>query len=246
MTTVILESPYAGNLQRHIRYARAAMRDSLLRGEAPMVSHLLYTQVLDDETPAERTRGIAAGLAWPADKTVVYTDCGISRGMEHGIRAAQRAGRPIEYRTVEGWEEMNFTPEPPQKLMIDKIIKQDIVYALVGMGIGKTASVLSAFCQLQLDLEVNSMLVIAPMRVCNLTWPMEVQQWDQFKHLKVANLRTPLGRRAFIGGMADIYLINYESIHTLVKLVEKRGDTLPYQMIVYDESTKCKNPAVKG
>lgn len=130
---------------------------------------------------------------------------------------------------------MNFTPEPPQKLMIDKIIKQDIVYALVGMGIGKTASVLSAFCQLQRDLEVNSMLIIAPMRVCNLTWPMEVQQWDQFKHLKVANLRTPLGRRAFIGGMADIYLINYESIHTLVKLVEKRGDTLPYQMIVYDE-----------
>jgi SNF2 family DNA or RNA helicase len=140
---------------------------------------------------------------------------------------------------------MNFTPEPPQKLMIDKIIKQDIVYALVGMGVGKTSSVLSAFCQLQRDLEVNSMLVIAPMRVCNLTWPMEVQQWDQFKHLKVANLRTPLGRRAFIGGMADIYLINYESIHTLVKLVEKRGDTLPYQMIVYDESTKCKNPASK-
>ena len=140
---------------------------------------------------------------------------------------------------------MNFTPEPPQKLMIDKIIKQDIVFALVGMGIGKTASVLSAFCQLQRDLEVSSMLVIAPMRVCNLTWPMEVQQWDQFKHLKVANLRTPLGRRAFIGGMADIYLINYESIHTLVKLVEKRGDTLPYQMIVYDESTKCKNPASK-
>jgi hypothetical protein len=34
----------------------------------------------------------------------VYTDCGISRGMEHGIRAAQVAGRPVEYRTVEGWE----------------------------------------------------------------------------------------------------------------------------------------------
>lgn len=140
---------------------------------------------------------------------------------------------------------MNFIPEPPQKLMVDKIINQDIVYALVGMGIGKTASVLSAFCQLQRDLEVNSMLVIAPMRVCNLTWPMEVQQWDQFKHLKVANLRTPLGRRAFIGGMADIYLINYESIHLLVKLIEKRGGTVPYDMVVYDEISKSKNPASK-
>lgn len=104
MTTVILESPYAGNLQRHIRYARAAMRDSLLRGEAPMVSHLLYTQVLDDEALEDRALGIAAGLAWKAEKTVVYTDCGISRGMDYGIRAAQFVGRPIEYRTVEGWE----------------------------------------------------------------------------------------------------------------------------------------------
>ena len=104
MTTVILESPYAGKPQLHVRYARAAMRDSLLRGEAPMVSHLLYTQVLDDEDPTDRAMGIAAGLAWEADKTVVYTDCGVSRGMEHGIREAQVAGRPVEYRTVEGWK----------------------------------------------------------------------------------------------------------------------------------------------
>ena len=103
MITVILESPYAGKPQLHVRYARAAMRDSLLRGEAPMVSHLLYTQVLDDEDPTDRAMGMNAGLAWKADKTVVYTDCGISRGMEHGIRAAQVAGRLVEFRTVEGW-----------------------------------------------------------------------------------------------------------------------------------------------
>ena len=129
--------------------------------------------------------------------------------------------------------------------MIDKIVSQDVVFALVGMGIGKTASVLAAFCQLQQNLEVESMLVIAPMRVCNLTWGMEASAWRQFSHLKVANLRTPLGRRAFIEGNADVYLINYESIPNLVKLVEKRGGTAPYQMIVYDESTKCKNPASK-
>jgi len=130
---------------------------------------------------------------------------------------------------------MNFTPEPPQKLMIDKIVNQDVVFALVGMGIGKSSSILSAFCQLQQNLEVEAMLVVAPVRVCNLTWPMEVQQWNQFKHLKVANLRTPLGRRAFIAGQANVYVVNYEAIPMLVKLVEKRGGTVPYQMIVYDE-----------
>jgi len=140
---------------------------------------------------------------------------------------------------------MKFVPEPPQKIMIEKIVNQEIVFAIVGMGIGKSSSVLSAFCQLKNDLEVSAMLVIAPLRVCNLTWPMEVQQWDQFKHLKVANLRTPLGRRAFIAGTADVYVTNYEGIPNLVKLVEKRGGTVPYQMVVYDESTKAKNPASK-
>ena len=50
MKLVILESPFAGDVKRNTAYARAALRDSLLRGEAPIASHLLYTQdgVLDD------------------------------------------------------------------------------------------------------------------------------------------------------------------------------------------------------
>jgi hypothetical protein len=63
---VILESPYAGDIERNVAYARAAMRDSLLRGEAPIASHLLYTQpgVLDDQVSDERRLGIEAGLVW--------------------------------------------------------------------------------------------------------------------------------------------------------------------------------------
>lgn len=51
MIKVILESPYAGEIDRNIRYARACVRDSLLRGESPIASHLLYTQsgILDDD-----------------------------------------------------------------------------------------------------------------------------------------------------------------------------------------------------
>ena len=40
---MILESPYAGRVEENVAYARAAVRDSLLRGEAPIASHLLYT-----------------------------------------------------------------------------------------------------------------------------------------------------------------------------------------------------------
>lgn len=105
MITVLLESPLAGHVELNVSYARACMRDCLTRGEAPFASHLLYTQVLDDLHPAQRERGLAAGLAIGArlEKTVVYTDLGISRGMALGIESAKRCGRPIEYRTLGSW-----------------------------------------------------------------------------------------------------------------------------------------------
>lgn len=109
MTRVVVESPFAGATPEkragNIAYARQALRDCLVRGEAPFASHLLYTQpsVLDDDVPAERDHGIKAGFAFRAacDKTVVYKDRGISRGMEWGIKHAEDLGHPIEYRTLE-------------------------------------------------------------------------------------------------------------------------------------------------
>ncbi|MGZ2448535.1 hypothetical protein ACVIRO_001289 [Rhizobium ruizarguesonis] len=108
MKLVILESPYAGatpaDTDRNVRYARLCVRDSLERGEAPIASHLLYTQphILDDDIPHERQWGIDAGLAWRkvAEGSVVYVDLGISAGMKYGIAAAERAGLNVEYRKL--------------------------------------------------------------------------------------------------------------------------------------------------
>ena len=105
MRLVILESPYAGNVKQNTDYARACMFHSLMLGEAPMVSHLLYTQALADNIAAERQLGIDAGLAWGrvAEATVVYNDLGISHGMQEGINRALAAGRPVEYRSIIGY-----------------------------------------------------------------------------------------------------------------------------------------------
>lgn len=104
MRRVIIESPFAGNTDKNIQYARSCLRDSLMRGESPYASHLLYTQpgVLDDNHPDERKRGIDAGLMWAdgADLVAVYTDLGLSDGMKYGISAHQAAGRTIEYRSI--------------------------------------------------------------------------------------------------------------------------------------------------
>ena len=101
---VIIESPFAGEVEENIKYARQCLRDSILRGEVPFASHLLYTQegVLDDDDPYERELGINLGLDMGriAALTAVYTDRGISRGMEYGIERAKNENRTIEYRTI--------------------------------------------------------------------------------------------------------------------------------------------------
>ena len=104
MRRVIVESPYAGDIKRNTRYARKCMHDCLMRGEAPLASHLLYTQphILDDDVPEQRNLGIEAGLAWGAfaEASVVYIDYGITPGMQRGIDRATALGRPVEYRKL--------------------------------------------------------------------------------------------------------------------------------------------------
>lgn len=102
MKCVIIESPYAGDTKLHEEYARKCMLDSINRGEAPFLSHLLYTQVLNDRLSSDRLKGLSCGWAWmqKADFVAVYTDLGISKGMKGGIKRALQLGLPVEYRTL--------------------------------------------------------------------------------------------------------------------------------------------------
>lgn len=100
---VIIESPYSGDIEGNLQYVRRCLRDSLSRGEAPIASHALLTQLLDDTDPAQRQLGIEAGLAWyrVADKCVVYADRGWSSGMYEGALRAAEHHVAIEVRYIE-------------------------------------------------------------------------------------------------------------------------------------------------
>lgn len=108
MRCVNIESPYAGDISLNLRYLRACMQDCLLKGEAPFASHGLYTQpgVLRDEVPEERKLGMEAGFEINKlmEATVVYTDLGITSGMEAGIQRALDCNRVVEYRTLPNWQ----------------------------------------------------------------------------------------------------------------------------------------------
>lgn len=108
MKRVIVESPYAASeamtVEQHVKYARLCMKDALSRGEAPIASHLIYTQphVLDDAVPAERLLGIHAGFAWRevADLSAFYADFGWSRGMQEAFASAKKLGLKVEIRSL--------------------------------------------------------------------------------------------------------------------------------------------------
>lgn len=104
MRRVVVESPYGGDIEANVAYARRAIVDSLKRGEAPIASHLLFTQpgILDDAVVAERALGINAGLAWHqiADAVIFYMDRGMSRGMQAAENHATYSGKIIERRYI--------------------------------------------------------------------------------------------------------------------------------------------------
>jgi hypothetical protein len=98
---VLVESPYTspkGRLEC-VRYALWCMYDSLSRGEAPMASHLLYTQALPEDQ-AGRAMGLECRDAWSRQTTLVaqYTDLGLTPGMVRDVDSTNK----VEQRKLEG------------------------------------------------------------------------------------------------------------------------------------------------
>ena len=107
---VMIESPYKNSnkedLDKFVKYARRCMLDSLFRGEAPFAGHLLYTQILADTRPDERSIGISCDMSWlkVSDLVAVYTDYGVSKGMSIAIRRAKKLGIQVVRRKI-GWND---------------------------------------------------------------------------------------------------------------------------------------------
>lgn len=103
MIPVILESPFKGQTEANLEYAKKAINDSISRGESPIAFHLLYSEVLDENNPHDNLLLKKLKESWAAlvQKTVVYTDRGVSEGMLEGITDATARGRGIDFRNIE-------------------------------------------------------------------------------------------------------------------------------------------------
>lgn len=97
---VIIESPYAGDIERNVKYLDECIRDSIKRGEFPFASHKMYPGALSEET--ERQQGIETGYAWweVAAAVIFYVDYGMSSGMKAAWDRCVRLNKPRVMRQL--------------------------------------------------------------------------------------------------------------------------------------------------
>ncbi len=135
-----------------------------------------------------------------------------------------------------------------------RVIKESIAmkYAawFIGTGLGKTIMALTIIDQLQKRKLLKSALVVSTKKVIFNTWRQEAQKWEHTKRLKFSLIHHEAGRgnserikRVALARKADVYLINYENLAWLRKVMDTmfRDRVMPFQAIFYDESTKIKH-----
>ncbi|HEN0077163.1 TPA: DEAD/DEAH box helicase, partial [Streptococcus agalactiae] len=122
----------------------------------------------------------------------------------------------------------------------DFIIGHPYAAVILDMGMGKTATTLSAVNELMFDrFEVTKVLVIAPLRVANTVWSDEIEQWTELRHLRYSKIvGTPKQRKVALQKDADIYIVNREN---LPWLVEQCSPYFKWDMVVIDELSSFKS-----
>jgi len=139
-----------------------------------------------------------------------------------------------------------FKPFDYQIPMIEHLLANDRAALFVSPGKGKTAVTLTALNTLATCGQFKGALIVAPLRVCSITWPAQVERWAHTNWMRVANLRTPEGMEAWLDGTADIYLINSELLpNRLQQMFPPRSKRCPVDTLVIDELSLAKNPQSK-
>lgn len=142
---------------------------------------------------------------------------------------------------------MQFKPHDYQEYTINKILEVPKIACILDMGLGKTVSALTAMDELMFNrLELDKVLVIAPLKVARDTWPDEIKKWDHLKNLRVAVMAGAKEeeRLKALDSRSDIYTINRENTQWLIDTCVKRKKW-PFDCIIIDESSSFKNPQSK-
>ena len=135
---------------------------------------------------------------------------------------------------------MKFEAHDYQRFAADYIISHPISAILLGCGLGKTSIALTAIDEMLHDrFLIRKALVVAPIRVCQNSWPDELRKWDHLRDIRWAlAVGTQAERLAALRENAELTIINREN---LAWLIEDSGVPFDFDLVVLDELSSFKN-----
>ena len=114
---------------------------------------------------------------------------------------------------------MKCIPHEYQKEACDRIIRQKKIGLFLDMGLGKTLITLTAVKFLIKTGLIRKVLIIAPLRVAQVTWTEEAEKWEHLQGLTFSKvLGTAKQREKALETEADCYIINRENVPWLCEL----------------------------
>ena len=127
---------------------------------------------------------------------------------------------------------MKYKAHDYQQYATDFIIGHPVSCLILDMGLGKTVITLTALWLLLFDyFEVRRILVIAPKRVAETTWPAEIKKWEHLYGMTFAVAMGTAGQRkeALLSG-ADVTIIGRDNVSWMTKNI-----FFDFDMVVIDE-----------
>ena len=118
------------------------------------------------------------------------------------------------------------------------------------LGLGKTIVTLTSIAHLLNTGFLRGVVIVAPIRVIRLVWRQEAARWSHTKHLTFSMLTGTRDQRTrALLRPANVYLINYENLQwlaeTLATYYTGKDKPLPFNGVVWDEISKCKNSSTQ-
>ena len=96
MPVIFVCSPYRGDTETNVKNAQKYCRLVIQQGGIPFAPHLLFTQILDDDSEGERQLGMYMGTEMLKLCDELWAFGSPSSGMLNEIQMAEQLGVPVK------------------------------------------------------------------------------------------------------------------------------------------------------
>lgn len=133
-----------------------------------------------------------------------------------------------------------------QRKAVNHQLSHEASAMFMGLGLGKTIVTLTSAEFMLRSGYLKAVLIVAPIRVCRLVWRQESARWEHTKDLTFSMVMGTVDQRTrALLRPANVYLINYDNLQWIAEALHtyyvSKGKPLPFDGVVFDELSLCKN-----